>query len=754
MSLISRPLALRIVPLLLVGPLVACTPHDDRLPRQLPTPTTPNVPPVTVAQKEPAPAPKPEPKPEPAPEPKAKEPTEPVRPVPEPAPEPEIDPATLEDGVIVQKRILDAPRFADAGLLDTWCKESIARARGVRKRLQGPQATDAQTLADYDRMSIELDTVGNMAGLMFQVSPEKAVRDVAEKCTQDISRFATETSLDKAIYAALGKIDLAAADDLTRYFVDKTTRNLRRAGVEKDPAAQARISDINAELVVLGQEYSKTVNEDVRKIVVKADPENTAGLPEDWLKAHPPKEDGTFEVTTNYPDFFPFQNYAKNAALREQLYREYLQRGSAVNGERLKKVLALRKELAELLGYSGWTDYITEDKMTGSAAVVDAFIKDIESVIRPRADRDLAKLLERKKKDFPDATAIEVFDRFYYMNLVRAEGYDFDAQSVRQYFPYAKVKDGIFALYGKLFGVSFAPVADFPTWAPDVEAWELKRGDEVLGRFFLDMHPRDNKYKHAAMFPIQTGLEPDAATGRERRLAWGALVCNFPKPTADDAALMEHSDVVTFFHEFGHLIHQLLAQKGRYLDLSGINVEWDFVEAPSQLLEEWAWDAKVLAGFAKNDKGKAIPKDVVARMVKAEEFGQGVDLQRQVYLTAYSFYIHQADPATLDLDAFTVELTKKHAPFPPFEGDKLYANFGHLLGYSAIYYTYQWSLAIAKDLFGRFKAKGLLDPKVAAEYTEKVLHPGGTAKADTLIESFLGRPRNLDAYKAWIQSGP
>jgi len=747
----SRPLVLRLLPVLIAAPLVACTPHDDRLPKQLPAPNPPNVPPIVVTTAAPAPKP-PEPAPKPA-EPTPK-PAEPAQPVPEPTPEPEIDPSTLEDGVVVQARMLAEPKFADAALLDTWCRESIARAKGVRKRLQGPQTNDAQTLADYDRMALELDTVSSMASLMFQVSPEQAVRDAAQKCTQDVSRFATETSLDKAIYKSLAAIDVAAQDELARYYVDKTLKALRRSGVDKDAPTQARISEINAELVVLGQEYSKAVNEDVRKIVVKADPEETAGMPEDWLKAHPARDDGTFEVTTNYPDFFPFQTYAKNARLREELYRVYLQRGEASNGERLKKVLALRKELAGLLGYTSWADYITEDKMTGSAAVVDAFIKDIESVIRPRADRDLATLLERKKKDIPEATAIEVFDRFYYMNLVRAEGYEFDAQSVRPYFPYAKVKDGIFALYGKLFGVSFLPIADFPTWAPGVEAWELKRGDDVLGRFFLDMHPRDNKYKHAAMFPIQTGLEPDATTGRPRRLSWGALVCNFPKPSGDDAALMEHSDVVTFFHEFGHLIHQLLAQKGRFIELSGINVEWDFVEAPSQLLEEWAWDAKVLAGFAKNDKGKAIPKDVVAKMVKAEEFGQGVDLQRQVYLTAYSFYIHTADPATLDLDAFTVEMMKRYAPFPPFEGDKLYANFGHLLGYSAIYYTYQWSLAIAKDLFQRFKAKGLLDPKVAAEYTEKVLVPGGTAKADALIESFLGRARNLDAYKAWIQTGP
>ncbi|MFO0745251.1 MAG: M3 family metallopeptidase [Myxococcota bacterium] len=754
--------------LLLTGPLavslaVGCSPHDGRLPHQLPEPKTPNVPPIALdagaapamaadagaapAADAAAPAPAPDAGAAPAADAGG---TAANTPVPVPPPEPEIDPSTLEDGIVVAKRMLDTPQFGDAGVLAQWCKESVARAKGVQKRLEGPQENDQKTLADFDRMSLELDTINGLTNLLFEVSPVEAVRGAAEKCTQDISKFQTDTSLDHKLYEALSKVDAKALDAIGQRYVEVSLRDFRRAGVDKDDATRARISEINAELVKLGQEYSKAVNEDTRSISIA--PEDAKGLPEDWVKQHEVK-DGKITVTTNYPDFFPFETYSPNAALRAQLYREYLGRGAAGgNGERLKKILILRKELATLLGYPNWAEYATEDKMSGSAETVAKFIADIESVIRPRADKDLGTLLARKKKDAPDATAIEVFDRFYYTNLVRSEGYDFDAQSVRQYFQYDRVKEGIFALYSKLFGVEMTRIEGFQAWSPDVETWEMKRNGEVIGRFFIDMHPRENKFKHAAMFPIQTGME--GKDGGPRRLAWASLVCNFATPTADDPGLMEHSDVVTFFHEFGHLIHHLLAQKTTFVDLGGTNVEWDFVEAPSQLLEEWAWDPKVLATFAKNAKGQVIPKTAVEKMKKAQEFGQGVDLQRQVYLTAFSFDLHTMDPAQLDLDQFTIEETKRYAPFPPFEGDKLYANFGHLIDYTALYYTYQWSLTIAKDLFGRFKEKGLLDPKVAAEYTADVLEPGGTRKADELVKTFLGRDRNLDAYKAWIQKGP
>jgi thimet oligopeptidase len=271
----------------------------------------------------------------------------------------------------------------------------------------------------------------------------------------------------------------------------------------------------------------------------------------------------------------------------------------------------------------------------------------------------------------------------------------------------------------------------------------MLRDGEELGGFWLDMHPRPDKFKHAAMFPIQTGLD-----GARAQRPWAALVCNFPTPTASDPALMQHDVVVTLFHEFGHLIHHLMA-RGPTIKLSADN-EGDFIEAPSQLLEEWAWRPEILRRFAKHiETGEAIPDELVAKMKKADGFGRGMDLMRQIYYSAFSWFIHVEDPEALDFEAFTTAMYRRYSPNPRPEVDQLYASFGHLTDYSSNYYTYQWSLAIAKDLYTRF-APNPMDPTVAAEYRQKVLEAGATKDAGALVSDFLGRPMNLDAYRAWI----
>ncbi|TNF22959.1 MAG: peptidase M3 [Deltaproteobacteria bacterium] len=698
--------------------LVACLPKDPRKPAQPPAPEVAAVP---------------------APE-------EPVAPAPAPAPAPEPK-RELLDGAEDARLMLEVPQWDDAQRFATYCADSIARATAVRDRLRGEQADAAKTAADFDQLSRELDTAGGLASLMFNANPNEDYRKAAEKCEQDIQKFATEVSLDRGLYDALAKVDVEALDALGKRFVDKSLRDFRRAGVDKDDATRARIAEINARLVELEQSYIKNISDDTRSIEIPAaDAGKLSGLPQDWLDAHKPNDAGNIVVTTDYPDFFPFATYVADDALRKALYVQFLTRAYPKNKEILTEVLTLRAEKAKILGFPDWAHYAIEDKMAGSAETVQQFLGDITEIIRPRADADLAVLLARKQKDLPEATAIETYDRFYYVAAVQKENFKFDPQSVRPYFSYPAVKAGILSLYGNLFGLEFKRLEDAKTWAPGVEAYEMLADGTVIGRFFLDMHPRAGKYKHAAAFEIQSG---DSGT----RIPYASLVCNFPNPAdGDGKALMEHNDVVTFFHEFGHLIHHLLARKSAYIDLNGFNTEWDFVEAPSQLLEEWAWSPEVLQGFAKHvDTGEAIPTELVEKMKAADEFGKGLHLMRQVFYTSLSFYLHEADPATLDLDAFMADLYTKFSPFPQTPGTYVYANFGHLMGYTALYYTYQWSLAISKDLFTRFKAEGILNSEVAQAYRKAVLEMGGAEDAKDMVEHFLGRARNLDAYKKWIQ---
>jgi len=296
-----------------------------------------------------------------------------------------------------------------------------------------------------------------------------------------------------------------------------------------------------------------------------------------------------------------------------------------------------------------------------------------------------------------------------------------------------------------MFGIEYRRLSDAPVWHSDVTAWEVVEQGRTLGRFFLDLFPREGKYKHAAQFTLASGV-------REGALPEGALVCNFPAP-GDQPALLDHNDVVTFFHEFGHLLHHLFGGHTRWAGLSGVRTEWDFVEAPSQMLEEWCWDASVLQRFARHgETGEPIPAALVERMRAADEFGKGLRVRQQVFYAATSLRLHDRDPSGLDTTALSAQMQERYTPFRHVEGTYFHESFGHLEGYSAIYYTYLWSLVIAKDLFGVFRREGLLDPRPAVRYRRAILEPGGGAPAAKLVQEFLGREASFDAFADWLNA--
>jgi thimet oligopeptidase len=322
---------------------------------------------------------------------------------------------------------------------------------------------------------------------------------------------------------------------------------------------------------------------------------------------------------------------------------------------------------------------------------------------------------------------------------VRRERFDVDAQQVRRYFDFAKVRQGLLDVTGRLFGLSYAPVRDASPWHEDVAVYDVQLEGTPVGRIYLDLHPREGKYKHAAQFDLVAGI-------RDRQLPEGALVCNFGR------GLMEHSDVVTLFHEFGHLVHHLLAGRHQWSRFSGVATEWDFVEAPSQLLEEWAWDAEVLRTFATDDAGEPIPEDLVAKMRAGVDFGKGCFARTQMFYAALSYRLHSQPVA--DITAFVSEVQVAYDLFAPVEGSHFHTSFGHLAGYSSGYYTYMWSLVIAKDLFSAFDRDDLFEPDTARGYRDRILAAGGRKDAADLVADFLGRPYNIDAFSAWLQEAP
>jgi len=622
-------------------------------------------------------------------------------------------------------------------------EEAMAAARAGIDRLKAlrPPHDVNQVLEVYDEAMAALDDAAARASVVRNSHPDAAMRDAAEAAEQALETLATDIRMDRGVYDVLSALDLSSQDAQTRKWMEKVLRDFRRSGVDRDDATRARVKELQEELVRIGQEFSRNMLQDTR--TVSLPPTALEGLPYDYVRAHPPGADGQVRITTDYPDIVPFMTYSRDAKAREQMWRVFRMRGHPANLDVLQRMVRRRHELATLLGYRNWAAYATEDKMIRDEQAAADFIARIAAASGARMERDYGMLLERKRRDEPGAERVNPWDQAFLEDRIKAEQYAFDSQAVRPYFEYTRVKQGMLDLTARMFGVAYRKVEGATVWHPDVEAYDVLEGGKLLGRFYLDMHPRADKYKHAAQFVLTSGKAG-------RRLPEGVLMCNFPKPGAEPA-LLQHSDVETFLHEFGHLLHHIFGGHTRWAGVSGVRTEWDFVEAPSQMLEEWARDAASLQTFAKHHQtGEPLPADLVTRLRRADEFGKGLWVRQQMFYAALSLEIYRRDPANLDATALVRELQGKYTPFPYVEGTYFHLSFGHLEGYSSNYYTYMWSLVIAKDLFTVFQKEGMLSPAPAKAYRHAVLEPGGSDDAARLVHAFLGRDYDFTAYEAWL----
>lgn len=627
------------------------------------------------------------------------------------------------------------------------CRADMQRARQGIALLYGmtaPRDTSA-ALQAYDEAMGALGDAAARASVCRNAHPDPKMRDAADQCEQEVDALATELSLDRSVYDALAAVELDGADGATRYYVQKTLRDLRRAGVDKDDATRARVRQLREELLKIGQEFGKNIKDDVRTMKVPAS--ELDGLPDDFKQQHKPGPDGLVAITTDNTDYIPFVTYARSGKAREELWRLYRLRGHPKNLEVLSRMLEKRHELATLLGYASWAEYATEDKMIGSARAATDFIARISAASESRSERDYAQLLKRKQKDDPAAKSVPPWDSAFYQERVMNEDYGFDSQAMRAYFEYERVKQGVLDITARMFGIEYRKVADAPLWHPEVDAYDVVEGGRLLGRIYLDMHPREGKYKHYAQFTLANGVEG-------RALPEGVLMCNFPRPSGSEPALMEHGSVRTFFHEFGHLLHHVLGGHTKWVGQSGVATEWDFVEAPSQMLEEWIWDLETLQTFARHwQTGEPLPAALLVAARAADEYGKGLWVRQQMFYAATSLEFHARDPQKLDTTKLMAELQDRYTPFKYVEGTYFHESFGHLDGYSAIYYTYMWSLVIAKDLFSVFKKEGLLNPAPAKRYRRAILEAGGSKPAAELVRDFLGRPYDFSAYQKWLDAG-
>ncbi|WP_232524998.1 M3 family metallopeptidase [Nocardioides mangrovicus] len=608
--------------------------------------------------------------------------------------------------------------------------ERLKAAGDLVAALRDAPLGDPTALELWNDVSLALADASSVASLLAAVHPDPDVVARAERIEIETSGFATDLHLDREVFDRLSALDPDALDDGGRRVLTDALRTFRRSGVDRDEETREQVRELDQQLTELGQRFSRVIREGRRTTRVTA--EALAGLPADFVEAHPADADGYVEISTDYPDTHPFLAYAHDRDARLAVARTFYDLGHPDNDEVLRELLDLRHRRARLLDYEDWPSFDAEVKMIGSGPAIAEFVDRISDAAADAGRRDLGVLLERAAQD--GVEEIDLASSRYYLEAVKREHHGVDAQQVRRYFAFDRVHDGLLAVTARLFGVTYERV-EAPVWHEDVTSFDVLLDGEPLGRIHLDLHPRASKYNHAAQFTLVPGV-------RGRQLPEGVLVCNFPR------GLMEHRDVVTLFHEFGHLMHHTLAGRQDWVRFSGVSTEWDFVEAPSQMLEEWAWDADVLRTFATDAEGEPIPADLVARMREAEEFGKAFLVRTQMFYAALSYYFHLERPA--DLAARMLELYDAYSLVRPLPDTHFYAGFGHLEGYSSGYYTYMWSLVIAKDLFSAFDPAALFAPEVATRYRDAVLAPGGSADAADLVADFLGRPYDTRAFEAWL----
>ncbi|MFT5198248.1 MAG: thimet oligopeptidase [Planctomycetota bacterium] len=612
-------------------------------------------------------------------------------------------------------------------------------------------AAPADVLTDFNHIASPLNGWAQQASIFQQVHPDTAMQELGAILEQDVHAFHSLLSLNREVFDRLKILKLPEdARFQQRRFLEHSLRDFRRSGVDKDEADREQVRKLQEELLGIGQEFDKNIILATTSMQIAGGHKVLAGMPQDFLDNHPEDEKGEVKLTTDPTDYVPIMMYCDSAAVREAMVRMYNTRAYPTNITLLDRMLEKRQELAKLLGFDSWADYVTGDKMIGSGQAVSDFLDKVVGRAKGLAKEQYHQLLVAKRKIEPAAEKVHAFDSSYLTECVKRDEFAFDSQAVRPYLAYERVQEGVLKTAADMYGIRFEARPDLVSWHADVRPFDVVDGENTIGRFYLDMFPRDGKFKHAAVMDLRDGLAE--GHGHTEILPEAALVCNFTKPTDADSGLMLHGEVTTFFHEFGHLMHHMLSGRQSFFGFGGFGVEWDFVEVPSQLFEEWAWDANVLATFALHETtGEPIPGELVELLRKAEEYGKGLSVLRQMHLAKLSLEFHRQDAASLDTTEMVHRLRPEISLIEELDNTYFQASFGHLNDYSAMYYTYMWSLVISKDMWSAFESDPM-DKEVANRYRTKVLQRGGGLDAKDQVSDFLGRDYSFDAWDAWLQT--
>jgi thimet oligopeptidase len=633
------------------------------------------------------------------------------------------------------------------------CDEALVRATELADGIRALKDADEEvltwdaTFGTFDALCHALSEAVCIPQLYMVTHPDAAVRDAAATCEPKVDAFGTALLMDEAIASVLkrsaSRIGVPERRDHAR-LVEFTLRDYRRNGLELPPEGRERLRVLNEEITKAGQAFEKNL---ASTLSIQIKPEQLEGLPASYIAAHPAGEDGLIRITTDYPDYVPFMKYAKDRAAARELYFQSNNRATEQNLPLLDTILKLRHEKALLLGYATWADYVLEPRMARNAANVRTFLDDLHAGLKQKREEEFVTYRKHAEQlGILSDGRVLASDAAYLEDLVLQDKFTLDSQKLSEYFEIRAVQQGLFDITSELYGISYRSVA-VPVWHADVQPYDvLDTSGAILGRVYLDLYPREHKYKHAAVFGMRETMRlPDGS----RLLPIGALVCNFSKPDGTPA-LLSHDEVTTFFHEFGHLLHHILSTS-ELARFAGTGVARDFVEAPSQMFEEWTWRRETLDRFARHYKtGAPLPDELFNALQASRTFGEGLHNERQLFLANLDQYYHTHEPG-FDTTKIMEELHPEFSPFARIPGTHFQGTFGHLVGYDAAYYGYQWARSLSFDLLTRFEEEGMMNTKTAQDYRQAILEVGGSDDETALVIRFLGRAPTADAYKKFLQ---
>jgi oligopeptidase A len=641
----------------------------------------------------------------------------------------------------------------------------LARARTERERLlkENESYSWESLVQPLEDANENIQRMWSPVAHLNAVMNNDALREQYNTCLPKLTAYSSEVAQDERLYTAYRQIaeseEYLALDVAQRKIIDNTLRDFRLAGAELDSADKKRFSEIQQQLAQLGSEFQNNVLDATQAWHLHVtDKSQLAGLPEFAIEmaalAAREKDLDGWCFTLDGPSYLAFMTYADQRELRRQMYEAYVCRasdhgpdaGNWDNGTVIDRMLRLRQEAAQLLGFANYGEYSLATKMARDVAQVIAFLDDLAQRSRPVAEKEFEEL-SRFAREFDGTAPLAAWDVAYYSEKLRERRYAFSKEELRPYFPESQVLAGMFSVINRLYGVKVEAVRDIETWYDDVKVYEIRQDDgTVRGRFYLDLYARSNKRGGAWM---------DDCVSRKRvgdtvQTPTAYLVCNFSRPVGDKPALFNHDEVITLFHEFGHGLHHMLTRVD-YVSVSGINgVAWDAVELPSQFMENWCWEREALDLIARHhETGEPIPDVLVEKMHAAKNFQSAMQMVRQLEFALFDMRLHsEFDPdGGRTVQQLLDQVRKEVAVVPTPAFSRFQNSFMHIFagGYAAGYYSYKWAEVLSADAFSKFEANGIFDRRTGSEFLHTVLEQGGSREPMELFVEFRGREPEVDA---------